>query len=164
MIQTQQVGINYTTQTQGTPDDAGSDEVQKIAFSSVPDTGSFVLNFNGQVTGNIPFNATASQIETSLNLLPALGGVAVTGDFANGFQITFAGSNGLTNQPTLLLQNSTLFTNTIAITATPCTVTEGQYPAQNLKNVSNVSVAINSVKLSDATNPEPNWFAGQVVC
>ena len=164
MIQTQTTNIVYATSLQGVPDDAGDDEIQKIAFSTVPDSGTWALNFNGQITSTLNFNDNALAVENALNTLPALGGVTVSGDFALGFTITFAGINGKVNQPTLLMQNTTLFSNSVAIDITPCTVTDGLFPAQNLLNVSNGAVAVNSVKLSNAVNPEPSWFSGQVVC
>jgi hypothetical protein len=60
-----------------------------------PSGGTYTLTFEGQTTGSLAYNATASDIQTALNALStvsARGGVTVTGSYnsANGFTVTFA--------------------------------------------------------------------------
>jgi hypothetical protein len=64
---------------------------QLVTFSAIPDDGSFKLKFGSNITGDIPYNATASDIQTALRLLTPLANVIVTGSFLLGFTITFAG-------------------------------------------------------------------------
>lgn len=164
LIQTQVVNVNVQTMIQGVPPNAGQDEIQKIAFDSVPDSGTWQLNFNGDPTSTLQFNDTASTIQTALNSLPSLGGVVVTGDYTIGFTVTFTGIDALTNEPALIVTNSTLFSNSIPVTVTPCLVTDGAYPAQNLKNGSNADVTISCAITIAAENPEPSWFNGTFAC
>jgi hypothetical protein len=64
-------------------------------------SGAYKLSFKGQSTGEIAFNATASQLETALNALSSIGGaggsVAVTGGpgdpfETNPYKLTFGGT------------------------------------------------------------------------
>lgn len=60
-----------------------------------PTGGTYTLTFEGQTTGAIAYNASASAVQTALNALStvtARGGVTVTGSYnsANGFTVTFA--------------------------------------------------------------------------
>jgi uncharacterized phage protein gp47/JayE len=97
---------------------AGTDEVQNMSFSLVPDSGTFTLDFNGQVTSSINFDATTTDIQTALNNLSNLSGVAVTGSFAADFVITFSGQDG--RQPQNIISENT---NTLLNGATPVIIT-----------------------------------------
>ena len=83
-------------------------EIQSIRFSSVPTIGEFTLNFDGQITAAIPYNAVAANVETALENLSNIDDVTVTGDFATGFLIEFAGVNTSTDVSNLIVQTNTL--------------------------------------------------------
>jgi uncharacterized phage protein gp47/JayE len=97
---------------------AGTNEVQHIAFSAVPTSGSWFLQFNNEVTASLAYNISAADLATALNLLSELVGVTVVGNFTSGFDITYAGAAGSINQPLIAV-----VTNTLLITATPVTTT-----------------------------------------
>lgn len=59
-----------------------------------PTAGTYQLNYNGDVTGPLNFDATNTDVETELNALPsiiAMGGVTVTGSYndPSGFIVTW---------------------------------------------------------------------------
>jgi hypothetical protein len=87
---------------------------QKVAFSAVPDSGSFTLTFGSFTTAPIPFNASAAQVEAALELTSVLANVTVTGDFTTGFKVTFVG----VDSPVALLTSS----SSLAHGVTPVTI------------------------------------------
>lgn len=88
--------------------------ITQIGFSAVPVAGNFkiVLTQAGVVstTANIPFSATAAQVQGAINLLAGYGAVTVTGSFASGFQINW----GTIAQPLV-----TITANTLGVVVTP---------------------------------------------
>lgn len=101
---------------------AGVDEVQTATFA--PNTltaGSFKFSYKGEETATIAFNANAAAVQTALNNLDGLSGVTVSGSFAAGFTITFAGDDGKQDQPLLLVVDNTLVNG---VTPSVVTVTE----------------------------------------
>lgn len=105
--------------------EAAVNEVQKIFFSSVPDSGQFKINFNGQVTAFIAYNASTAAIESALEALSNLTDVVVTGDFTNGFTVTFQGVDGGINQPLMTIQNNTLQLGMVGVNVTVQELTKG---------------------------------------
>jgi flagellar hook-associated protein 3 len=105
-------------------DKGKSAEVQTLAFSAVPTSGSFTLTFDGQKTAAIQWDEGAAEVETALEALSNLSAtdVAVTGSYAAGFTITFADTLG--NVPELVPGDNTL-ANGGAVTITPNTTTQG---------------------------------------
>lgn len=99
---------------------AGLDEVQLLTFASVPVAGSFRLKYLDQETGILNFNATAANIQTALNALSKLDGITVSGNFAIGFTITFAGDSGKINHDLLVVTS-----NTLAVVATVVSTVTG---------------------------------------
>ena len=97
---------------------AGTDEVQDITFDATPDAGSFKLKYFDETTVAILFSEGATEVEAALNALTNLSGVTVSGSFAAGFTVTFAGADGKQPQP-LLLED----TNVLVIGATPVVIT-----------------------------------------
>jgi len=65
---------------------AGVDNVQRLSFPTLPEAGQFTLNFNGEVTGSLNWNATAAQIEAALEALSGIGAgnVSVSGNVQDG--------------------------------------------------------------------------------
>jgi len=64
---------------------------QKLSFAEIPTLGFFSIQFGGNTTDPISFNATAVDIQDELRDLAGLTSVVVTGSFATGFIITFVG-------------------------------------------------------------------------
>lgn len=60
----------------GIPDPIAKNAVQRITFSTLPTTGSFTLDFNGEVTTPINFNDTALDVQLAIEALP---GVSILG-------------------------------------------------------------------------------------
>lgn len=111
---------------------AGTNAVQNIAFSLVPDAGGFTLLSNGNQTGNIPFSAVASDVQTALNALPGLSGVTVSGTFTGSFNITYAGASGSTPQPLLVVGANTLTSTSTNVSLTITQTTPGVLPNANV--------------------------------
>lgn len=103
------------------------DEVQKVQFGATPTVGVFSLSFLSQVTSNLPFNATATQVQTALRALPNLSDdLVVTGSIAAGFTVTFQGADGSVNQAPLTVNTNTLLTALGApVSVTVTTITPG---------------------------------------
>lgn len=85
-------------------------EIQTITFSSVPNWGSWKINFDGQVTDILGYNVTALDVENALIALSNIdaSGVSVSGDFSTGFVVEFINTEGATNQPEMTIVNNTL--------------------------------------------------------
>lgn len=103
----------------------GVDEVQTITFSAVPTSGSWKLSFDGEETSVLAYNITAAALQTALNALAGLSGVTVTGNFATGFTITFAGADGKQNQPLLVLTLNSLLNGVTPVTPTIAETIQG---------------------------------------
>lgn len=80
---------------------AGQDEIQTIDFSTVPTIGSFKLKFGEEITDAITPANTAEDIQEMLREMNFLSEVSVTGDFTDGFLVTFEGEDGKIDQPIL---------------------------------------------------------------
>ncbi len=102
------------------------DEVQLISFSAVPDAGNFRLTHDGNETVDIAFGDSNTDVQTALNALASLSAVTVTGDFTNGFVVTFAGADGSKDQPLLLATTVTLTLVSVPVVVTPSTTTAGR--------------------------------------
>lgn len=104
---------------------AGTDEVQTITFSAVPDSGTWKLSFEGVETAVLAFNANAAAVQAALNALPGLSTVVVTGSFAGGFVVTFAGADGKQAQALLVFSLNTLLNGVTPVTPTVTETTPG---------------------------------------
>jgi uncharacterized phage protein gp47/JayE len=107
---------------------AGVDEVQEITFDAVPDAGAFTLIFDGEETASIPFGAVALDVETALNNLSGLSTVSVSGDFTNGFEITFTGADGEQPQPAITEGANTLMDGINPVVISFAETTPGVFP------------------------------------
>lgn len=78
--------------------DTNIDEVQTITVTGTPTGGTFALEFEGEQTANIAFNANAAAVQAALEALPNLdaGDVAASGGALPGTPvvITFGGDRG----------------------------------------------------------------------
>lgn len=114
---------------------AGVNEIQHIAFGSTPTSGSFKLKFRGQTTAAILFSANAAGVQSALNALGNLTGAVVTGSFAAGFDVEFAGVDGKQEQPLLEIVNNVLqdivpALVTVTVTETTAGVNQGAVDCQ----------------------------------
>lgn len=81
----------------------GTDEIQIVAIGNNPTGGTFTLNFDGQVTGAIPHDASAATVKTALETLSniAVDDIIVTGGDGGPWTIEFI--NNLSNTDVALL-------------------------------------------------------------
>lgn len=105
-------------------------DVQTITVSGTPTGGSFRLNFNGQVTAAIAFNAAASAVQTALQALSNVGTGNVTcsgGPFPGATVVcTFAGDQAGIFEPLMTLYSNSL-TGGASPTAAVAHTTPGAY-------------------------------------
>ncbi len=84
----------------------GISEVQQVELTGFS-LGTFTLEFNGSVTPELPFIATAAQVQAALNALPSIAGVNGSVSVSRTddvFTITFGGSFFGFDQPQLIGQ------------------------------------------------------------
>lgn len=87
----------------------GVTEVQTLTTSGVPTAGTFKLNFRGQKTAAIAFNASAATIQTELRKLGRLGAVTCSGGaLPTAVVITFTGKNANQDQPLITVSDNAL--------------------------------------------------------
>jgi hypothetical protein len=106
----------YVYEAPCSPEPAGRDEVQELHL--LADEGHFNLNFRGESTTDLPYNATASEIEDALQALPTIGpgNVSVGATYEDWFgapkatyAITFSGNLSSTNVGAIKLEDSTTY-------------------------------------------------------
>lgn len=107
---------------------AGTDEVQDIDFSSVPDSGAWTLVFDGEETGSLAYNDNAAAIQSALNALSNLSAVTVSGNYTDGFTVTFASADGDQDQPLLQAGSNTLTASSVQVNLTFAETTPGVLP------------------------------------
>ena len=78
-----------------------ADESQKIFANMVPTEGSYRLQFKGEITDELDFDADATAIQTALRALSTVGATTtVTGtDLVSGMTVAFLGVDGAADQP-----------------------------------------------------------------
>jgi hypothetical protein len=101
---------------------------QLIAFSAVPDSGTFTLTFGGHTTTALQFNATAADVQAALRLLAGLDTVVVAGDFTAGFKVTYTG----VDSPVALITSSSSLLN--GVTAVMIAITNATLKARKPNN------------------------------
>lgn len=106
----------------------GTNEVQTITFSSVPDAGTWAIKKDMFTrTSDLAFNANAATVQTALAAI--IPGVTVTGDYSTQFTVTFAGAAARQDQLQLEIEHS-LTVSGSAVTVTPATTTQGEAPGE----------------------------------
>lgn len=123
------LGLVYRNGSQLLPTGAGTSEVQTVTISGGPTGGTFVLDFNGQPTTDLAFNATAASVQTALQALSTIGAgnATVTGSAGGPYTITFAGTLANTNVPQLVaVSNLTGGTSPGVAVSTPTGGAAGQ--------------------------------------
>jgi len=88
----------------------GVDEIQELSFSAVPTFGLFQIEFDGQTTSNIPYDASASDVQSAMEALSNIGAgeCVVAGDFSTGFTFTFSNGLGLTDVAEITVPSNSL--------------------------------------------------------
>lgn len=81
-------------------------EEQSITPSAAPASGTYELNFDGDVTAAIDWDATAAEIQDAIRTLTGLENATVTGTLATAVTVTFAGYYG--DAPLMTVTNNTL--------------------------------------------------------
>jgi len=104
---------------------AGVDEEQQIAFDAVPDAGTWRLNWRGQDTTNLAFDATAAQVQTALTSLNFGDGIEVAGDYTAGFTVSFEGDAGKQEQPLIGVDFNTLTASAVPVVITISEIVAG---------------------------------------
>ncbi|GEM_PF-1047857 len=98
-----------------------ANEVQTVTVAGI--AGTFTITFNGDTTNSMPFNETAANVQTQLNILPSIlnAGGSVTVSLAGGvYTITFIGGTlAGVDQPQVTALG------VLGATATVATVTDG---------------------------------------
>lgn len=95
-----------------TGDGVGVAEVQTITISGTPTGGNFTLEYNGQVTDTIAYNAAAAAVDSALEALSNIGAgdVTCTGGALPGtpVTVTFSGALGEQDVRSLTVANNGL--------------------------------------------------------
>lgn len=107
---------------------AGTDEVQDIDFTAVPDAGNWTLIFDGEETGTLTFSDNAAAVQSALNALNGLSSVTVSGNYSAGFTVTFAGADGSIDQPLLQIGTNTLTAAAVQVNVSFAETTPGVLP------------------------------------
>jgi len=87
----EQYDITFNGPNTGWMRAAGSNQVNLVTFSSIPDSGTWRIEWNSQATRDMPFDADATTVASEMNLLAGHNGIVVTGDYTAGFVIEFLG-------------------------------------------------------------------------
>lgn len=80
---------------------------QILTFGAGATGGTFSLLAGGTVTGAIPANPTAAQVQAALAALPGYGAVTATGNAAYGITVDFGGAMGGQAQPLMQVGTNT---------------------------------------------------------
>lgn len=135
---------------------AGADEVQALTIVPTANGGSFNLTFNGDTTGQIAFNASASAVRAALGALPSINGVqnvTVSGAAGGPYAVTFVHDLGLSNQPALTIDDSSIAT---ARNLLINTTRQGGTPVNDVQTISlPLNVSGGSFSLSVGGAPIP---------
>lgn len=85
-----------------------SDEVQTMTISGTPTGGTYTLEFDGQETGALAFDANAAAIQAALEALSTIGSGNVTVTGTGPYVITFAGELAGFNVVTIVADDALL--------------------------------------------------------
>lgn len=83
------VELVFNGPTKGWRKYAGSIASFKVDFATVPDNGTWRIEWNGQESADLAYNANALAVQTEFNLFAGHTGVTVTGDYTVGFTFNF---------------------------------------------------------------------------
>jgi len=100
----------------------GADEVQEIEFDAVPDAGTWTLSI-GEDDFAFDFDDNAAAIQAAIQAIYE--DVTVTGNYATGFVVTFAGDQGKRPWDLIIVDDSSLLDGVNPVTATVTETTAG---------------------------------------
>lgn len=133
---------------------AGQNEEQLISFSSIPTSGTFRLNYRSQDTQDLSFNSSAMEVQEALSTLDFGDGIEVSGDFSNGFTVSFLGDAGLQEQPLILIDDNQLVNSGNPIDINTSVVVEGANQASvNLFSNNSGPIIANAGTLTNIDTP-----------
>lgn len=107
---------------------AGTNEIQTIQFSAVPDAGDWTIVFDGDESASIAFGDVAGDVEAAIEGLSNLSDVTVTGDYTAGFTVTFVNADGSIDQPLFQIGENTLTNTGLQVAVNFAVTTEGILP------------------------------------
>lgn len=128
-----------------------ANEVQDIDFSAVPDAGAWTITFDGQTTTSLAFGANAAAVQAALEALSNIGtgNIAVSGNYTDGFTLTFQGALAGTNVAQVTVTD-TLTASATPVDVTIATTTAGASTADisaDANNRVNFKVYVSSIKV-----------------
>lgn len=103
---------------------------QTITFGADPTGGAFSLEYNSITSVSLPYNATASQVQSALQALPGLGQCTVTGTIASEV-LTVTGIYG---SALITVPSNTLVIGTVPVTVTVASVATGESYSTTIAN------------------------------
>jgi hypothetical protein len=88
---------------------AGWSEVQTVTMRNTTG-GTFRLGYNGAFTGNLAYNASAAQVQTALQAIPAIGAgnVSVAGNLAGPYTLRFQNARANQDVPQVTIDTASL--------------------------------------------------------
>ena len=129
----------------------GQNEVQTVDIDATG--GDYTLEYDGQTTGQIAFDATAAAVQSALEGLSNVepNDVSVAKTSATHYNITFLGRLARTNVPQILGDGSGLTGG--ATTVTTATTTQGETASQTNETFDGVPLDINVAFPADPSGP-----------
>ena len=82
--------ITFSDRNAGWIKSPGFTEQMRINFTSIPDSGTWRIEWNSQETSDLPYNANAAAVQAAMNGLTGHSGCTVTGNYSVGFTIIFS--------------------------------------------------------------------------
>lgn len=124
---------------------AATNEIQKVTVDPAVTGGTFTLTFDGQTTGNIAYNASASTMDTALEALSNIGAgdITVTSGTTGQWFIEFGNAMAGANQVEMTADGANL-TGGSSITLTNATAATGPWHWNNTANWSSGAIPVNS--------------------
>jgi hypothetical protein len=153
ILSSEKDGLGFVVEFQGvdgrTPQplldfsDPGLDEIQEICFSETPTSGYMIVSYEGQDTPNIPFSASASDLQEALNNLPKIfNKTSVTGSYVDCFTVTFKKMDA-----SILSVQSFLVGPSGPVTVSVSVIQAGKNPANNIRDVNGRPISITVTEL-----------------
>src|SRR5690606_23460185 len=124
------------------------DELQQFVLGVTPDAGGFSITCRGWTTGSVAYTKNATAVKAALEDSTNIDTVTVTGSFAAGFLIEFAGESGLQPQD-LFTTTSSLTASSVAVDITVSVDQQGE--AQGTVNLTATEVGAKDAPIGTLT-------------
>lgn len=137
---------------------AGTDEQQTVTITGVPTGGTFALKFEGFISANIAFDATAAVVLAALEALSSIGsgGVTVTGGAGGPYTVTFTLQRGKIPVVSLLALANNLLTGGAAPSVTIVEAVPGVEATQRTSKKGTTLIDLTNAILYQNTSDVPN--------